>query len=70
MIKQSLFLVFTLFALLVTAQTEPATQPTNLNFTSIKTYRVSVSFSSAGANGHLVVVSKDPITFAPVDNTT
>lgn len=69
MIKQSLFLLFTFIAGFALAQTEPATQPSNLNFSSIRTYRVSVSFSSAGADGHLVVMSKDPITFVPTDNT-
>jgi endonuclease I len=70
MIKNSLLIVLSLFAGFTMAQTEPTSQPSNLNFSSIKTYRVSVSFSSAGADGHLMVVSKDPITFTPVDNTT
>lgn len=69
MIKQSLLLVLALISGWAMAQTEPVTQPSNLNFSSIRTYRVSVSFSSAGADGHLMVVSKDPITFVPVDNT-
>lgn len=50
-------------------QTEPTTQPNTLNFSGIRTYRASASFSSAGADGHLVVISKNPITFSPVDNT-
>lgn len=67
-----LFSVFTLFISfqLAFGQTEPATQPTDLNFSGIKPYRASVSFTSAGADGHLVVISKNPITFSPVDNTT
>ena len=69
MIKKSLFLILSLVAGLAMAQTEPVSQPSSLNFSSIKTYRVSVSFSSAGAGGHLVVMSKNPITFMPLDNT-
>ena len=58
-------------ALLVSSsygQTEPSTQPSNLNFSGIKSYRVSTSFSSSGADGHLVVISKNPISFSPTDN--
>ena len=58
-------------ALLVSSsygQTEPITQPSNLNFSGIKSYRVSTSFSSSGADGHLVVISKNPISFSPTDN--
>jgi endonuclease I len=69
MMKQHLFLLLTFLSGIAMAQIEPEMQPTNLNFSSIKAYRVSLSFSSAGADGHLVVVSEDPINFMPIDNT-
>lgn len=69
-----MFRFFTLFFLtcsfgLSLAQSEPATQASNLNFSGLRAYRASVSFTSAGADGHLVVISKNPINFSPVDNT-
>jgi endonuclease I len=70
MSKIGLFIVALLTSVSLLAQTEPASQASNLNFSGIKTYRANVSFTSSGANGHLVVFSKNPITFTPVDNTT
>lgn len=59
-----------LYACTATAQNEPASQPTNLNFSNIKTYKASMSFSPvADANGYLVVLSKNQVNFIPADNT-
>ena len=69
MLKNSILFALICAVSFAFAQTEPASQPTNLNFSGIKTYRASASFTSAGADGHLVLISKDPINFSPVDNT-
>lgn len=69
MLKYNLLFTLVCIASFAFAQTEPASQPTNLNFSGIKAYRASASFTSSGSDGHLVLISKDPINFSPVDNT-
>lgn len=50
---------------------EPLTQPTNLTFTNVKTYRLTGSFvPTSGAEGYLVLRKKgSAITGVPVDGT-
>jgi len=51
--------------------TEPASQPTNLIFSTVKTYRLRGSFTPvSGVEGYLVLRKKgSPITGIPVDGT-
>ena len=52
--------------------TEPANQPTALNFTNTRSYRVSGSFTDAAGNpdGYVVLRSNgSPVTDAPADGT-
>lgn len=55
-----------LFPALVKAQ-EPAANPTNLQFTTVKTYNAIMSFTGVTCDGYLVLKSTQPITVAPVD---
>jgi hypothetical protein len=49
---------------------EPASQPTNLTFSNIKTYRFTGSYSPTNAEGYLVLRKKgSPITDVPTDGT-
>lgn len=66
--KHAIFIFLSLFFAVAQAQTEPSNQPSSLNFSGIKTYRTNVSFTGSSANGYLVVTSKLPISFSPVDN--
>lgn len=51
--------------------TEPASQPTNLVFSNVKSYRITGSFTGSGADGYLVLRKKgSAITGVPVDGTT
>ncbi len=50
--------------------TEPTSQPTNMQFGSVKAYSLVMSFTPTVADGYLVIKSDQPITFAPVDATT
>lgn len=52
------------------AQTEPTNQATNLNFSNIKTYKASMSFSPSDADGYLVVINKNQVNFTPTNNTS
>ena len=70
MLRFSSLIILIITVHLSYGQTEPGAQPTDLNFSGIKPYRTSVSFTSAWADGHLVVISQSPITFNPADNTT
>jgi len=56
---------FTAFSLAV----EPASQPTSLQFASIKAYSFVMSFTPTTADGYLVLKSEQPINFTPVDGT-
>ncbi|WP_341906481.1 endonuclease [Fluviicola taffensis] len=48
--------------------TEPASQPTNLVFSNVKSYRITGSFTSTTADGYLVLRKKgSAITGTPVD---
>ena len=51
---------------------EPASQPSNLNFTNVKSYRVTGSFDpAANTDGFLVIRKKgSAVTSAPADGTT
>lgn len=50
--------------------TEPASQPTNLVFSNVKSYRLTGSFTATTADGYLVLRKKgSAITGAPVDGT-
>lgn len=51
--------------------TQPTAQPTNMQFTNVKTYRLTGSFTPAtGVDGYLVLRKKgSPITGVPVDGT-
>ena len=50
--------------------TEPTSQPTNMQFGSVKAYSLVMSFTTITADGYLVVKSDQPITFVPVDAIT
>lgn len=54
----------------VGAQTEPTNQASNLNFSNIKTYKASMSFSPSDADGYLVVINKNQVNFTPTNNTS
>lgn len=60
-----LLLANKLFAL----ATEPANQPTNLTFNNKKAYNFNLTFSTTLADGYLVLKSKQPISFNPIDAT-
>ncbi len=50
--------------------TEPASQPTNLVFSNVKSYRFNAAFTGSSANGYLVLRKKgSAITGAPVDGS-
>lgn len=50
--------------------TEPASQPTNLVFSNVKSYRLTGSFTGTTADGYLVLRKKgSAITGVPVDGT-
>lgn len=49
---------------------EPSAQPTALNFSNVKTYRLSAAFTAAAAEGYIVLRKKGaPVTEVPVDGT-
>ena len=50
--------------------TEPASQPTNLIFNNIRAYNFNLTFSTSQADGYIVLKSKQPISFVPVDAST
>lgn len=56
--------------LLFAQATEPAAQPTNLQFNSVKTYSMVASFNATTADGYLVLKGSQPVTDVPVDGTT
>lgn len=47
--------------------TEPQDNPGNLTWETVKTYRLTGSFSPSDAENYLVVFSKSPINFIPLD---
>ncbi|MFZ5553210.1 MAG: endonuclease [Bacteroidota bacterium] len=50
--------------------TEPAAQPTNLSFSSVKSYRYNVSFVATTADGYIVLRKKgSAVTDIPADGT-
>jgi endonuclease I len=67
--KLQLLGVVCLMSLLALAQ-EPAANPTNLQFNTVKAYSFNLQFTPSTADGFLVVKSDKPITFSPVDGTT
>lgn len=63
-----LFLALTFCVSFAFAQTEPTAQPTNLNFSNVKSYQASATFTGSGQSRYLAVLSQNPITFTPTDN--
>ena len=57
------------FAFPAIAQTEPASQPTNMTVSSNKAYEILLTFTPSTANGFITVRSLSPITWTPVDGT-
>lgn len=49
---------------------EPASNPTNMQFTNITPYSMSLNFTGNGAAGYMVVRTEQPISAAPQDGTT
>ena len=66
--KKIFFLAFSICINFVFAQTEPTSQPTNLNFSGVKTYKASATFTGVAQSRYLAVLSESPITFTPTDN--
>ncbi len=66
--KKLLFIAFSICLNFAFAQTEPTAQPTNLNFSGIKTYKGAATYTGVSSSRYLVLLSKDPITFTPTDN--
>lgn len=51
--------------------TEPSTQPTNLTFSNVKTYRMKATFSGSSAEGYLVLRKNGAaITESPLDGVS
>lgn len=68
--KKIAFTLYALFSVVYTAYsfaTEPPAQPTNMQFASIKAYSMVMSFTTATADGYLVLKSDKAITDIPVD---
>lgn len=69
--KIILLFVSILIAIVINAQTEPPSQPTNINFLGVKAYKISLNFTEAtGAGRYLVLKSNSDITDVPVDGET
>ncbi|MGB1019439.1 MAG: endonuclease [Chitinophagales bacterium] len=64
----SLLFVSFSFQILI-AQTQPASQPTDLIFLGVKAYGMSLSFTLSGADKYLILRSKSPASALPVDGT-
>ncbi len=68
--KNIFSLLFVSFSFqILTAQTQPASQPTDLIFLGVKAYGMSLSFQSSDAAKYLVLRSTSAITAVPVDGT-
>lgn len=61
---------FCSFYLLSAQATEPVSQPSNIQFASVKTYNFVMSFTPAVADGYLILKGTQNITDVPVDGTT
>ena len=49
---------------------EPASNPTNMQFSNITSYSMSLNFTGNGSAGYMVVRTEQPISADPVDGTT
>lgn len=59
---------FTIFVTIIFSQTTPTQQPSNLNFTTIKSYRTNFSFSGVpGVSGYLTLLANNPVSATPVN---
>ena len=71
---KKIFLTLYTLLVIVTAgfslATEPAAQPTGMQFASIEPYSLVMSFTATSADGYLVLKSDMPITDVPVDGMT
>jgi len=65
-----LSLTLSVIVFVVAMAQQPGAQPTNLNFTNVKPYKFTLSFTVSTADGFLILKSTQPITDVPVDGVT